>query len=590
MSKALSASLGVPSSSGTYSAALEGLTKVNEVLLRRDPSIPPLYSTGARWELRPDDESDTRWRYADEVATDGWGDCQALAAYRAAELRVNGIDPRAEVRVYPTGENKYHAVVARGNGLVEDPSVALGMLPFPGGPMTTDKLPAIQGHGGAMSQHAIVGAKRQIARSVAGLHPHAAIVGIGVLGDETGKSPKVARVKDAAPEFARPTFHVVGHACGSVRGWKGVHRVPLKDGSAIVGMTRTYNNPADCVGDAIGLISDIASSIAKSPVAAMLLSPFSAGTTMALMDPGVQQALGSVGRAVKSGVKAGGTSPSSSDSGWPMEWSVSGGTLNKRQAAVVGWGVGAINRVLMSPGAISPRASQLDVMGATATSRPTGGTTPTSGFRPTPGGSATNPGATNPGGGGIVPAGSTILNRNLNSGGAGGSSQTYSAQFPYYNPATGLYQSTPPATTTNPYYYPPSSPTYTPQTPYYNQQTGQYQSTMPPGYNSWGSTPSTPPGYAPGYNPYTPAFNTTTGQYQSAYQQYNPYAYNAPTASDFGLPFIPSGEGVPSEASNLQAIYSDPASMNAYATYYDPVSTGYWNTPNMGYMPLPGNY
>jgi hypothetical protein len=94
-----------------------------------------------------------RWRYPHDVITSGWGDCQDLSAYRAAELRVSGEDPMARVRVYPTGMGpdgsitKFHAVVERGNGAVEDPSVILGMSPIPGAPMTTSQLPDVSGLG-----------------------------------------------------------------------------------------------------------------------------------------------------------------------------------------------------------------------------------------------------------------------------------------------------------------------------------------------------------------------------------------------------------------------------------------------------------
>jgi hypothetical protein len=352
MSRALSVSLGVPSSPGTYSAALEGLTGVNEVLMRRDPNIPPLYSTGTRWEIREGDPTETQWRFAPDVATSGWGDCQDLSAYRAAELRVTGEDPKAHVRVYPTGTNKYHAVVARGNGLVEDPSTILGMPPFPGEPVMTNQLPAIQGpRGGSpgggppvFSPDAMVG----IRAAICGMHPYTAIVGMGFFGEETGCAPKLARIKDAAPEFQQPTFHVTGHKKGKVCGWKGVYRMPLKDGTAIVGMTRTYAHPADCIGDGAGLISDVAHSIAKSPPLMMALSPFSAGTTLALMDPSVQHALGNVGRSVKS-------RGNGSDDSWPATWgrkSPGPKSISRHDAAIVGVGLSCLNHIVTNPHAV----------------------------------------------------------------------------------------------------------------------------------------------------------------------------------------------------------------------------------------------
>jgi hypothetical protein len=312
MSKALSASLGVPSSPGTYSAALEGLTGVNEVLMRRDPSIPPLYSTGTRWELRPGDPSETMWRYAPDVATQGWGDCQDLSAYRAAELRVSGADPQASVRVYPTGPNRYHAVVARGDGSVEDPSVILGMNPVPEAPMSTQELPAVAGLPG--DPISPVNYQGMIRQNVRALHPNAVpdISGPGFLGEETGRGEKIARIKDVAPEITGPTFHVAPHRVGSVCGFKGIHRVPLKDGTAIVGMTHTYNNPTDCIGDGAGLISSIGNAILNHPIVTALLGPTAYAATAVLNDPGVRTALSSTAKAAK----AAASGNSGSGDGW----------------------------------------------------------------------------------------------------------------------------------------------------------------------------------------------------------------------------------------------------------------------------------
>jgi hypothetical protein len=68
-----------------------------------------------------------RWQTAAEVARRGEGDCEDLAAYWAAELRVRGIDPRAKVQVIKTGPALLHAVVLRSDGRIDDPSRWLGM-------------------------------------------------------------------------------------------------------------------------------------------------------------------------------------------------------------------------------------------------------------------------------------------------------------------------------------------------------------------------------------------------------------------------------------------------------------------------------
>lgn len=112
----------VPVDPASFEAALEGLTRVNETLMQRQ-ELPPLYGAGVRYQDEPDDI----WRHAVDVAGSHWGDCEDLAAYRAAELRTSGEDPGARVVTYQSGPTRYHAVVARGDGAIEDPSKILGM-------------------------------------------------------------------------------------------------------------------------------------------------------------------------------------------------------------------------------------------------------------------------------------------------------------------------------------------------------------------------------------------------------------------------------------------------------------------------------
>lgn len=117
-----SASIHVPTSATFYEAAIEGLTRLNEEMLSLS-HFPRLYESGARYRKEKEDT----WRHADDVLCSGWGDCEDLAAWRAAELRVSGEDPDARVYVYRSGPQRFHAVVARGNGRIEDPSIILGM-------------------------------------------------------------------------------------------------------------------------------------------------------------------------------------------------------------------------------------------------------------------------------------------------------------------------------------------------------------------------------------------------------------------------------------------------------------------------------
>lgn len=93
--------------------------------------LPPLYSSGVRYRretcLAPHiRETCERWLTAEQLLKERFGDCEDLAAYRAAELRHSGEDPHATPIAQRTRAG-WHIVVRRGNGNIEDPSVVLGM-------------------------------------------------------------------------------------------------------------------------------------------------------------------------------------------------------------------------------------------------------------------------------------------------------------------------------------------------------------------------------------------------------------------------------------------------------------------------------
>lgn len=115
------ATLKIPTGADTFQAALEGLVRVNQLLMVKTP-IPPLYNGKVRYQR----EAEETWRTAQEVARSGFGDCEDLAAYRVAELRNKNIDPKASVGVRKSSCG-FHAVVNRGDGTTEDPSAKLGM-------------------------------------------------------------------------------------------------------------------------------------------------------------------------------------------------------------------------------------------------------------------------------------------------------------------------------------------------------------------------------------------------------------------------------------------------------------------------------
>lgn len=85
-------------------------------------SLPPLYSTRVAWSL-----GDVgTLPLAHTVLRRGRAACGPLASYRAAELQHRGEDARAVVVPSPSGvDGRWHAVVRRGNGTIEDPSKIL---------------------------------------------------------------------------------------------------------------------------------------------------------------------------------------------------------------------------------------------------------------------------------------------------------------------------------------------------------------------------------------------------------------------------------------------------------------------------------
>lgn len=109
-------------------ALLRALVICDEVWLRQHPECPLLYESGVRYVEEPPLEE---W-FADipTVLTRGFGDCDDLAAWRCAELRVRFHTP-AEVytlrQVSPEGATLYHVQVTSPLTGAEDPSSMLGM-------------------------------------------------------------------------------------------------------------------------------------------------------------------------------------------------------------------------------------------------------------------------------------------------------------------------------------------------------------------------------------------------------------------------------------------------------------------------------
>jgi hypothetical protein len=107
----------------------EALTALNYQLMRvaadNGAEFPPLYGSGIVYRREPPGRE--WWESALELVELGEGDCEDLAAYRAAELRFREAEP-ARVRIYRTRRNTYHAIVERGDGSFEDPARIVAQL------------------------------------------------------------------------------------------------------------------------------------------------------------------------------------------------------------------------------------------------------------------------------------------------------------------------------------------------------------------------------------------------------------------------------------------------------------------------------
>lgn len=103
-------------------AAVTGLALVSLAQMEAMP-FPPLYTSGIRYQREP--EGRENWQTASESLARGFGDCEDLAAYRAAELWAAG-EPAA-IDIKRVNAELIHIRVRRSDGTIEDPSKLLGM-------------------------------------------------------------------------------------------------------------------------------------------------------------------------------------------------------------------------------------------------------------------------------------------------------------------------------------------------------------------------------------------------------------------------------------------------------------------------------
>ena len=114
-------------SPGLIEPALETVTRTNVRHMRAGtPDIRDAIAAG-RVKWRPEPPGDEHFDSARTVLARGWGDCDDLAPAHAAALRYTGEDPGARAVITKSGPKRWHAVVERSDGSIDDPSRDAGM-------------------------------------------------------------------------------------------------------------------------------------------------------------------------------------------------------------------------------------------------------------------------------------------------------------------------------------------------------------------------------------------------------------------------------------------------------------------------------
>jgi len=117
----------------TLGIALEAATRLAQHDIASG-SIPPIEDAirgGITWQEEPPGEES--FDKPSTVLERGWGDCDDLAPWLAAEMRETDFDAGASAIAIPSGHNTWHAIVEGSDGKVYDPSVWAGMSHTVGG-------------------------------------------------------------------------------------------------------------------------------------------------------------------------------------------------------------------------------------------------------------------------------------------------------------------------------------------------------------------------------------------------------------------------------------------------------------------------
>lgn len=111
-------------------AALEGVTRLDESLISSG-AVPTFERVSHRVRWEPEPPGAEHFDHAQKVMARGHGDCDDLGPWHAASLRVTGEDRGARAIVQRSGPKRWHVVVRRSDGSIDDPSVEAGMLEHP---------------------------------------------------------------------------------------------------------------------------------------------------------------------------------------------------------------------------------------------------------------------------------------------------------------------------------------------------------------------------------------------------------------------------------------------------------------------------
>lgn len=109
-------------------AALESVVRSSTPMIKAGkwPTAADSIRAG-KVEWKPEPPGDEHFDLAPVVLRRGNGDCDDLAPWHASSLRASGVDPGARAIVRKSGEKRWHAIVQRSDGSIEDPSKAAGM-------------------------------------------------------------------------------------------------------------------------------------------------------------------------------------------------------------------------------------------------------------------------------------------------------------------------------------------------------------------------------------------------------------------------------------------------------------------------------